>query len=127
MVKPNLQLISHDPIDHPRPRRSIEVTSGVMRTKSRPRPSLIPLLEARSLLQEQLGTSVTDATIRNWSSVGVRGFVLPSFLVGGRRFTTEAAITGFLRELNGGAGLDSVLLVSSVPPYTGGGLQSRRA
>ena len=87
-----------------------------MRTKSRTRSPLIPLLHARSLLQKQLGASVTDATIRNWSSVGVRGFILPTFLIGGRRFTTEMAIDAFLRKLNGGAGLDSVLASCAGPP-----------
>lgn len=89
---------------------------GNMRTNSHTKTPLITLLEARSLLQEQLGTPITDATIRNWHSIGVRGFILPTFLVGGRRFTTERAITGFLRELNDGAGLDSVLATPAGPP-----------
>lgn len=53
---------------------------------------LIPLAEARNLIPG----APCLATIRRWIYVGVRGKILPTRLVGGRRFVSRAAIAEFI-------------------------------
>ena len=43
------------------------------------------------------------STLHRWRLDGVRGAKLETFLVGGRRFTTQEAIARFLGHLNGTA------------------------
>jgi excisionase family DNA binding protein len=41
---------------------------------------------------------VNVSTIYRWLDPGIRGHVLASFLVGGRRFVSEDALEAFLKE-----------------------------
>jgi hypothetical protein len=41
------------------------------------------------------------ATVRSWAERGVRGVILASYRIGGRRYTTLAALRRFLDAVNG--------------------------
>jgi hypothetical protein len=58
-----------------------------------------PLYAVRDML------GISNSTIERWAKPpGVRGSVLPTVLVGGRRYVTRQALEAFLNELNGKAG-----------------------
>lgn len=44
--------------------------------------------------------NVNPATVFRWSTIGVRGQVLETRLIGGRRRTSAAALSRFLAKLN---------------------------
>lgn len=46
------------------------------------------------------GKRVSPRSVRRWTYVGLRGVILESVKVGGRRFTTEEAVHRFLSRLN---------------------------
>ena len=62
---------------------------------------MIPLAKSAPLFNTTQPPAIK--TLRAWASVGVRGVVLETELVGGRRFVTEAAVKRFLDHLNGRA------------------------
>ncbi len=45
------------------------------------------------------GKRIHPCTIRRWATGGVRGCVLETVQVGGRRYTSKRALTRFLSEL----------------------------
>lgn len=60
----------------------------------------IPIAKARKHIPGRPGTS----TVWRWVLYGCRGIKLDSFLVGGQRFTTRAAIEKFSRDLTAAGG-----------------------
>jgi Protein of unknown function (DUF1580) len=61
---------------------------------------LLPLRHAGALVPGRPG----PATLRAWADRGVRGIVLESRRIGGRRFTTREALERFLALVNGHPG-----------------------
>jgi Protein of unknown function (DUF1580) len=60
-------------------------------------PTAFPLTEAPG----HFTTHPSKNTLRRWALHGVRGVRLRSWLVGGRRHTSDQAIEEFLGRLNG--------------------------
>lgn len=61
--------------------------------------SLIPLDEAAKLAPGYHGRCASEATVRRWIRVGMRGVVLESVIAGGRRCTSRDAIQRFFTRL----------------------------
>lgn len=59
----------------------------------------LTLAEVAKQLPASRGRRVHTNTVRRWASQGVRGIVLETVIVGGRRYTTEAALETFSRRL----------------------------
>jgi hypothetical protein len=59
---------------------------------------LVPLTAAATLFPEGVRPSLS--ALARWSSVGIRRVRLRTRLVGGRRYTSAAAVTEFLDALN---------------------------
>ena len=62
----------------------------------------LSLAAAAKLFDKPLGITPSRTTIYRWVTQGVRGVVLWTYLMGGRRATTRRAILNFLREINEG-------------------------
>lgn len=60
------------------------------------KPYLLSLTQAGP----EFPTPVSFSSVHKYSTVGLRGFVLKTYRVGGTRFTTREAISEFLQELN---------------------------
>ena len=60
----------------------------------------IPVNEIPKLLPTFNGKSISRRTAWRWCLVGVRGVVLETILIGGRRWTSEQAISAFIEQLS---------------------------
>lgn len=60
--------------------------------------TLISLIQAR----QRIPGSPHCATVRRWCHEGLHGVVLETVMVGGRRFTSQEAITRFIERLSHG-------------------------
>lgn len=58
--------------------------------------TLISLIQAR----QRIPGNPHCGTLRRWCHEGLRGIVLETVLVGGRRFTSQEAITRFIERLS---------------------------
>jgi hypothetical protein len=61
--------------------------------------NLIPIQQVAELLPRNRGKKVHTATIYRWFGRGLHGVKLETVCVGGRRFTTQAAIQSFFEAV----------------------------
>jgi hypothetical protein len=64
-----------------------------------PHPLLADRESALTLAEAADYFGIAPATLRNWISVGVRGHVLPTFVVGWRRYVRPADAARFLESI----------------------------
>lgn len=62
---------------------------------------ILPIEQARLWLGERLGAAPSRVSFRRWITSGIKGVVLDSILVGGRRFTSMEAINKFISATSG--------------------------
>lgn len=76
------------------------------------REEYIPLRTAAKLVpsSRKPGRPVHISTLVRWSTKGVRGNRLETFLIGDRRFTSRSALQRFLASLNQGADLPRIVV-----------------
>ena len=60
----------------------------------------IELLPVRTAIKLATGCEVHAQTARNWTSQGVRGVRLKSWLLGSRRMTTTRSVLAFIQATN---------------------------
>ncbi len=76
---------------------------------------LLSFALAGRLLGEHLSTGpVHEDTIRRWATSGLRGVVLASAFVGGRRYTSEASLQAFCEALTSRRGQTAASLSSAI-------------
>jgi len=71
----------------------------MLTTDTRFRGRLIPSREARKLIATLTGVEPQPGTFAHWCTVGFYGKVLPSKLVGNRRFLFEGDVQDYVRIL----------------------------
>lgn len=62
---------------------------------------IMPIEQARLWLGERLGTAPSKVAVRRWITSGIKGVVLESLLVGGRRYTSREAVQRFIAGTSG--------------------------
>lgn len=63
--------------------------------------SIMPLESARKWLGEKLGVAPSKVAMRRWITSGIKGIVLDSSLVGGRRYVSKEGINRFIAATSG--------------------------
>ena len=61
----------------------------------------VPVRKVRDLVEQKYGPRPHLATIHRWILRGVGGHVLPSFVVGARRYVRPSDLDKFMAALNG--------------------------
>ena len=72
------------------------VTARALPNKIGPSETVIPLADIAPKSAEIFGVPVSLQTIRAWARRGVRGNILETRMIGGRRFTSLEACQRFL-------------------------------
>ena len=63
---------------------------------------VLPIERARLWLGERTGTAPSKVTFHRWITSGVKGVILESLLIGGRRVTSKEALQAFIAGRSGG-------------------------
>lgn len=75
--------------------RDVKPTQSI---DSQPMKSMKPLCDA---IEEACGVRPSAQCAAKWSSRGVRGFKIPTVLIGGRRYAAIDDAKAFLNKING--------------------------